>query len=317
MEEKKEEFNIKDLHFEFDLSKANYEIDVLQNRLLQVYLRADPKFRRAFSTNYTNDFFQFLKDKARLREPVHISIMGQVRSGKSSIAITIAIFLMACYGKKFNVNYVCANAYEFIEKLKVMPQEELDNSCFVIDEQKSAVYGVGSIAKKMKITDVNNIIAVRGISTISLNPITWANREAFYGLRVFGKCYKTKTVRCMLYNLAEHGRGGELPLGNVYLPIYNFFLPKNYADKLEKEYLEKKMAWVRQEQIGEGDVLYEIKKKSAESFMRDKKFLELTKKGEKTVYISLKLGSEWTKGECEEIYQITNLIKKGILDNKE
>lgn len=313
--ENEEKFNIKDLHFEFDLKDANYEIDILQTRLLQVYLRADPRFRRAFSTNYTNDFFQFLKDKTRLREPLHLSIMGQVRSGKSSIAITIAIFLMACFGKKFTVDYVCANSYEFIEKLKVMPQEKLDNSCFVIDEQKQSVYGVGSIAKKMKLTDVNNIIAIRGISTISLNPITWANKEAFYGIRLFGRCFKTKTCRMMLYNLQAGGKQSELPMGNLYIPIFTTFLPKNYADELEKAYLEKKNEWVRGEMRGEGDVLYEIKRKSAESFVRDKNYLELKNRGQKEAYIGIKLGSEWTKSEIEEIFQITKLLERGVLDD--
>lgn len=310
-----DEFKISDLKFEFDLSKANYEIDVLQNRLLQVYLRADPKFRRAFSTNYTSDFFQFLKDKSRLHEPIFLSVMGVVRSGKSYISVSIATFIMACYGKLFGIEYICANAFEFLEKLKTMPQEKLKDSCFLIDEEKQGIYGVGSIAKKMKLTDVQNIIAINNISTISLNPISWANKESMYGLRVFGRCFNTKTVRCMLYNLQEKGRGGELPLGNLYIPIFTIFLPQPYASQLEKEYLEKKNTWVMQEQRGEGDVLYEIKRKSAESFCRDEKFLEIKTKDEKIVYIALKLGSEWTKGECDEIFQITKLIQRGILDD--
>jgi len=77
---KDDEFSLKDLHFSFDLGKANYELDILQNKLLQFYLRADSKFRRAFNMNYTTEFLQFLRDKARLKEPVHLSIMGQVRT---------------------------------------------------------------------------------------------------------------------------------------------------------------------------------------------------------------------------------------------
>lgn len=309
-----EEFSLKDLHFSFDLSQTNYEIDTLQNRLLQLYLRADPRFRRAFATNYTQDFLQFLKDKARLREPVHIAVIGQTRSGKSYTSISMAVFQMACYGKKFTIKNICANAYEFLEKLKEMPEEELINSCFLIDEEKQGVYGVGSVAKKMKLTDVQNIIAMNNISTIMLNPITWANKEAMYGLRTFGRDFKTKTSRMMLYNLQERGKGGELPLGNVYLPIFTAFLPKDYAEELEKDYIAKKKNWIRGEMRGEGDVLFEIKKKSAENFCRDKKFADLKKKDEKMTYIGLKLGSEWTKGEINEIYQITKLIQNGVIE---
>jgi len=309
-----EEFSLKDLHFSFDLSKANYEIDCLQNRLLQLYLRADPRFRKAFATNYTHDFLQFLKDKARLKEPVHISVIGQTRSGKSYTSISIAVFLMACYGRKFTIKYVCANAYEFLEKLKMMPEEELLNSCFLIDEEKQSVFGVGSVAKKMKLTDVQNIIAMNNISTIMLNPRTWANKEAMYGLRTFGRDFSSKTCRMMLYNLQERGKGGELPLGNVYLPIFTAFLPKEYAEQLERDYVAKKKNWIRGEMRGEGDVLYEIKKKSAENFCRDTKFADLRKKDEKLAYIGLKLGSEWSKGEINEIFQITKLIQNGIIE---
>lgn len=314
MKAKEKEFDVSKLNFEFDLAKTNYEIDILQNRLLQFYLRADPKFRRAFSTNYTNDFFQFLKDKAKLHEPISLSVMGVVRSGKSYGFISVASFLMACYKKLFGIDYVCANAFEFLEKLKVMPEEKLKDSCFLIDEEKQTIYGIGSIAKKMKLSDVQNIVAINNISTIMINPITWANKEAMYGLRIFGRCFKTKTIRCMLYNLQAGGKQSELPMGNVYIPIFTAFLPKDYAEELERLYLEKKKEWVRGEMKGEGDVLYEIKKKSAESFCRDKNYLKLKKRGEKETYIGLKLGSEWTKSEISEIYQITKLLEEGIIE---
>ena len=75
-----EEFTLKDLKFEFDLSKTNYQLDRLQNKFLEFYLRSDHRFRKAFYSNYTNDFIGYIRDKARLREPVHLSIMGSVRS---------------------------------------------------------------------------------------------------------------------------------------------------------------------------------------------------------------------------------------------
>ena len=310
----KKNFDIKKLKFEFDLANADYQIDALQNRLLEFYIRADSKFRRAFSTNYTNDFFQYMKDKSRLNEPIHISIIGNTRSGKSYVAISLCAFHMACYGKIFTADYICGNAYEFLERLKVMPEDELKNSIFLIDEEKQSVYGVGSVAKKMKLTDVQNIIAINNISTISLNPNSWANKEANYGLRVFGKCYKTKTCRLMLYNLSEKGRGGELPLGNIYLPIFTAFLPKEYADSIEKPYLAMKNRWVEGEMRGEGDVLASIKRKSAESFARDKKFLELKTKRDRITYIGQVLGSEWTSAELDSIESLTKLIREGFLE---
>ena len=43
-----EEFTLKDLKFEFDLSKTNYQLDRLQNKFLEFYLRSDHRFRKAF-----------------------------------------------------------------------------------------------------------------------------------------------------------------------------------------------------------------------------------------------------------------------------
>jgi len=316
LEQNKKEI-FKKMRFSMDLSNCKFEIDALQNKLLEFYIRADSRFRRAFSTNYTSDFLQYIKDKVRLREPVHISIIGVVRSGKSFSAITLCAYHMALNGKLFSTDYICANAYEFLEKLKTMPEEALKNSIFLIDEEKQSVYGVGSVARKMKLTDVQNIIAINNISTISLNPNSWANKEASYGLRTFGRCFKTKTCRLMLYNLSEKGRGGELPMGNVYLPIFTAYLPKEYADSIEKAYLQKKNEWVMGEMRGEGDVLAEIRKKSAESFCRDKNFLQIKKKKERLGYIQQKMGSEWTSKECEDVLILASLLQQGLLDSSE
>jgi hypothetical protein len=311
------EFDVSKLKFEFDLNKCEFKLDRLQERLLQFYLRADTRFRRAFSQNFTNDFLNFIKDKTKLNEPLHISMMGNIRAGKSYSAITICAFHQACYGRKFLIDNICANAFEFLEKLRTMPQEKLKDRIFLIDEEKQTIFGIGSTAKKMKLTDVANIIAINNISTISINPTKWVNPEScMYGLRVWGRDFNYKIVRCMLYNLQERGKGGELPQGNVYLPIFTAFLPKDYAEPLEKEYLNKKNEWVMQEQRAETDVLYEIKKKSAENFCRDSKFLEINKKDEKLAYIGFRLGSEWTHTEILEIYQITKLLQQGILNEE-
>jgi hypothetical protein len=301
---------------EIDLSQADYKIDALQNELLNFYLRADPRFRRAFHTNFTSVFLKFLIDKARMREPVHISVLGQVRGGKSYSMITVLAFNMALYGKKVTIENICANAYEFLEKLQQFPMEFLKNSTFLIDEQKEAVYSVGSVAKKVKIQDVANIIAINNISTIMINPVKWADAgSSQYGLRLFGKCEKTKTCRMMLYNLQEKGSGGELPMGMVYLPIFTEVIP--YAEQFEREYLEKKKTWVAEEQRGEGDILFSLKRKTAEKFAKDPTYRQIRHKQERLTYIGLKMGSEWTKGECVEIESLTKLMSQNLMPDEE
>ncbi|MFX0133369.1 MAG: hypothetical protein ACFFDN_06985, partial [Candidatus Hodarchaeota archaeon] len=310
-------FDYHKFKFDFKLSKAQYELDALQNGLLQLYLYSDRRFRRAFSMNYTPQLIQFTKDKTRLHEPVHISILGQIRGGKSYAAITYCIIHEAFYNRLFHPDYICGNAFEFIDKLQKYPKEKLVDRIFLIDEEKQSVYGVGSVAKKMKITDTQNIIAINNISTIMINPTGWANKDAHYGLRVFGRCFNTKTVRLMLYNLQEKGKGGEAPLGNVYLPIFTEFSKNEYGEWLEKKYLEKKNKWVDMERRGEGDVLETLKKKTAINFVHDPKFKELTTKADRINYITLKMGSEWTRGEIEMIEGYAKLIRDNIIDEDE
>jgi len=301
------------LNFSFNLKDCDFQIDSLQNKMLEFYLRADRRFRQAFYQNFTNDFLQFIKDKAKLNEPYHLSIIGNIRGGKSYSALTLGCFHMACYGKRFTSEYICANAYVFMEKLKSMPEDKLRNSIFVIDEEKQGVFGHGSMARKTALLDSQNIIAINNISTIMINPVSWQNKDAFYGLRAFGRCFKTKSVRFMLYNLQE-GKGAERPMGCVYLPIFTALLPKDEAEKLEKEYLQQKNEWVMQEMRGENNPLTEIKKDTAKALLKDKKFLELKTKRMRLVYLSQKMGSSWTKGECEELESLTQLMKDGAFE---
>lgn len=308
-----EDYDGSDLKFKFDISKATYEMDILQQKLLEFYLRVDINFRRAFQQNYTTEFFQALRDKARLKEPFPLSTIGQVRSGKSSSMISVAVYMNALHGRRFTIDHVCPNAYDYISKLQTFPDTKLNNSTFLVDEEKQAVYGVGSIARKMKMTDVQNIIAIRNISTIMIQPQTWSNEDAFYGLKIFGRCFKTKTVRAMLYNLQEKGTGAVTPVGCVYIPIFTEFLPKYYAEALEHDYLLKKHEWVTNEMRGKGDVLSELKKQRAMEFLRDETFRMMKSKNDRKTYISLKLGSEFTTKEIEEIVNISVLIQKGLI----
>lgn len=119
----------------------------------------------------------------------------------------------------------------------------------------------------------------------------------------------------MLYNLQESAK--LIPVGNLYLPIFNAFFPKDYAEELNEKYLKKKLAWVQNEREGKGDTLAFIRRKSAEHFAKDPQYISLKTHDEKITYISQKLGSEFTKGEIEEIFQIVKLLNKGINLNQE
>lgn len=304
-------YTLSDLNFNVDINKANYETDAIQKDVIDLYLRIDADFRRAFYTNFTTSFIQYLKDKARLREPIRVSIKGVVRGGKSYSAISICIIHSLLNGHIFNKDYICANAQEFADKLKIMPKEDLINHIFLIDEQKMATFGTGSFAKKAKLEDLENIIAINNISTISITPQGIANESAHYLLKCLGKDYITRSVRFMLYDLQDDVNKMR-PLGLIYIPIFSHLLPLEDAQILEKDYSELKNAWVDLERSGKGDILGELKRKTAEQFLKDNQFMRLTKKVDKLTYIRQKLGSEWTNGETEEINNICSLLISGV-----
>lgn len=303
-------YDRKDLKFNLDLSQAHYEIDPLQEKIIFDYQRRDERFKRAFNTNYTNDFLAVLKKKCELKEPITISIMGWTRGGKSSVGITIGVIIMAFHGRCFNIDFICANEIDFLKKIKEMDFKTSSNSVFLIDEQKS-FFGVGSTAKKIKLTDVQNIIAKHNISTVSICPTRFANEDAQYGLRVLGRCFKTRTVRLMLYDLQE-SKMGTRPLGMIYLPIYDNFLPQEFAEKLKKDYLKIKDEWIEKEVMNENDVMGELKLDTAKMFIGDKEYDKLKTKDEKITYISMVLGAEWTVGEKKEVFTLTEMLKRGI-----
>lgn len=311
------ELDLKEFDFNYDSSDGEYELDVLQQEMMQFYIRNDPKFRQAYYTDYTGLFIRVLKDKARLREPVHISIMGTVRGGKSYGGISILAIMMALQGKLVLPIHICPNAYKFLERIQEMPLEETNNTCFLRDEDKGASFGIGSLSKKAKITDIANIIAKHNISTLSLCPIKFSDSESHYGLRVLGRNFKTKTTKFLLYNMME-SKSTMTPMGVVILPIFTKLLPEWYHKPLEKAYIKMKDDWIADEIEGKGqDVLADLKKKTAEKFIRDPQFMGLTNKKQRKIYIQQVMGSEWTIGEIDTILGLTEMMRNGITFNEE
>jgi len=364
---------------------AEFLVDPLQEALIQEYTRQDVNFRRAVNKDYTPEFLNFLVHKATHNEPISISIMGMQRGGKSYAAITLHAIMMLLRGKEPSPNWILADKNEYLGKLK-LPSDQVKATTFVMDEDKTAVFGTGSMARKQKLLDIQNIIAVNAISTIWIRPDEFAFSDAQYGLRVFGrfeakyknhlewedeskKLYKKylknggdmnqedyeesqrncqiqvpyqdyksgkldftkfylvegerrdkrymRLTRFMLYNLQESSKTG-LPLGMVYLPPFTE-MPEYFRDikAFEKEYMDRKMDWVQQEQESMRDVLYKEKMKYAIQFAEDPKFLQCKSLPDKSLYISVKLGSEMTKADCEEMARLASRISEGFWTKEE
>jgi hypothetical protein len=318
------EIDIKDLHYSYDLKNCNFEIDALQEEMLNAYIRTDPKFRMAFHTDYTPIFLNYLRDKQRLREPTHLSVKGITRSSKSTTMASVCALHQAFLGKKFTTEYVCSNSQVFLQKVKEMPKEKVVDRVFLIDEEKGAMYNFGSMAKKQKLLDVNNIVAKNNISTISLCPTQFSNPYAHYGLSTLGRDRKNKINRLILYNLQEGGIN-HAPMGMLYLPpiaihdektqtfSYDHFVPYDYGKEFIISYEHMKDTWIDKEREGSGDILAEMRRNKAKEFMNDPIFKQITKKNEKIAYIGNILGSEFTSKEVENIFYLTKLLSQDFI----
>lgn len=313
-EKSDKDFHWKKREFDIDIPRAHFELDALQEELLNRYLRGDKTFLRAFNTNYTSLFMEFLKDKTRLNEPIALAVMGGVRMGKSVSAITIAGLVMEARGRLMDVELIMANEYVFLDEIKNAKFGDF----YVIDESKHAMYGTGSSTRKSKIQDIQNIIAVNNISTLWLTPDRWASEKVQYGLRAFGRSQyysngekmPIRICRFMLYNLQESSAGGSVPLGMVYIPHFEDILEN--GTQLWKDYSEKKQKWVDEEVSGTAGDMMEQMFSVAEKINNSDKFKLLSKKAEKITFITALLGSEISKGEIDQVFQCINLLNKGF-----
>jgi hypothetical protein len=309
-------FKLSEINFEYDLKDCKFEMDAIQDQMINYYLQNDLRFRRAFHTDFTMGFLKMFQDKAKLKEPTSLSCSGHTRGGKSSSMMTIAIIQSALYGRTFTIDYVCGNKIDFLNRLRDMSEEQTQNSVFLVDEDKT-LQGYGSISKKMGLQDIQNITAKYNVNTINICPTRFANESADYGIRVMGRDMAHGLNRFMLYNLQEGSRGGVLPMGMVYIPIFTKVFPKEYIEPLEKAYLLKKDEWIKQEIEGSGnDVLAEMRLKVARKFSSDEIYKTLGKK-EKFTYISQKLGGGYSVGEINDIVNLTSLIDKGAISEDE
>jgi hypothetical protein len=318
---------IKKINFIGTYYKVSFYIgkEIEKIRLLKKSKIRDIK--RAYWKNSSNRLSFTMKKKKKcvvygieLDSPSKLYITNNMvithNSGKSLSMMSVCFLMNYLNGRIIDVRYICPNSFDYLEQIKSMTEKDTLNSCFQIDEEKN-VFGVGSLAKKTKLSDVQNIIAKRNISTISICPSRFPNKEAWYGVRAFGRDFTQKVNRFMLYNLQEGEKGGIKPLGMVYIPIISKLVPEKYSKPLIEAYDNKKDEWILREQKGEGDVLYQIKRKTAEHFARDEKYKSIKKKDEKIAYISLSLGSEWARGEILEVFNIANLIINNLAPSED
>lgn len=177
-------------------------------------------FAEALHKDKTFLFFDFLQYKPTWREPVGIEIMGETRSGKSTVGIAICKFLGHLTLVPFNLWNICPNEIIYLEKIK--QPEVQDSSSFMIDEQTETHAGVGSYTEMQLLEDIQNICAKKQINTIWAHPHEFVGRMSQLGLCTYGKDPEHLLIRAILYNIA-HTSLTKTPMGIVIIPVGQLF----------------------------------------------------------------------------------------------
>lgn len=292
-----------------DYKKAIFETDELLEESIFSQMRDNPKFLKMFYTDMTNKFYRYIDGKIKLREPISLGIKGFTRSGKSTIGITIACRIAEANGKRFSINNICENEFDFLKKVKTAEE----NDVFVIDEGKESVFGIGSMAKRMKIDDIQNIIAKLNISTIWITPRKFNDTNSDYGLRTLGRARNVspRLVKLLLYNLSEGTRHILIPFGYVIIPVFMDIY--EYGKELDKEYQALKDDWIRREKESETNFMFNIQKEKAQDLLSNPTFTQLKKFKDRVIFAKTLLPSEFTKQEIDEIVRMTDLIEQGYI----
>lgn len=287
------------------LQQADFETDTLQEIFIYNSMRENKRFLRTMHTDFTEQFIQYLIRKTELDEPIGLGIKGVVRGGKSSFAIFIACFLCMLRGLIFDVDHICRSEFEFLERVK----DAKFGDVYIIDESKFAVYGIGSIAKRTKMKDIQNIIAIKNISTIYITPREFNDTNSDYGFHILGRARncKPRLIRALLFNLQQRAIGTYIPYGLVTFPLFVDKVP--YGEQLNKEYTKKKMSWVDAEQQSKGNIMYEIQIKMAKHLLAQKDFKGVHKKRERLIIAKKYLADEFTEQEKEAIITMAYMIE--------
>jgi len=257
------------------------------------------KFPRAFQTNQTSFLTQEIESSIKLAKIFRLSIMGEVRMGKSEVGTTIALLYVKFYNYFYNKgmfdkldiwkttklmkaelsfgqDHIVGSQQDYMIQIRQLYNEgKLKfGQIFQIDEARDAIGGLGSFSTEIDLKNINNIVAKFMISEIWITPDRFLDRNCPYGLYVFKKDMKNRVNWCLLYKI-QMGEGmirNYIFLGWVAVPLHG-------NDKLRKEYNEKKNQWIGEELLGMGDKRTMLRKEASKLIATDKIFSALTDSG--------------------------------------
>lgn len=215
------------------------EIDQLRYTYLKMKEHLMPE-TDALKQDLTKLFWETLKDKIDNGELVNIGVRGEVRTGKSTVAIKIAKTLnhyLERQGLNKNIsnnmqNYIFSDQTEFLRFIN----SDTYNICIVIDEfNRMAKTGANATTEEALFDYYSDVFAAKYIHRISCSPDVIADKNANIILDVMGRNNKQKVTQCKLI-YRDIITKQHLTLGYVNFELKQ--LVKNWQEKIEPIFLK-------------------------------------------------------------------------------
>lgn len=237
--------------------KVNIQIDNLKIAFLEAKERLLTE-TEAIKNNFTETFFETLKDKINHRELIIIAVRGEVRTGKSSIVMELVRYInqyIADIGlNKEPINnlskYIFSDQTEF---LRFINGEER-NAAIAIDEFNGmATTGLNATTEEALYDHYSSVFAGQYLHRITASPDIITDKNTNIILDVIGKDEESRTIRCKLI-YREIATKMHMTIGHVDINVGKVI--NNWIKSGAREIIESKGI----KTIGEKEFIEKIKK---------------------------------------------------------
>lgn len=177
-------------------SKGEIKISKLKKLALDNLesVRTDDDIRK---DNVTELLEWEIEDKLKYNELINCQIVGQVTSGKSTLATQFALEINRKLKRKMDMTYICFDQIEYLRKMK---DEKLGKVCLQIDEWNAmGETGLNATTEQNLISYYSDIQAQRFIHRISCSPSTVMDNNADIILEVLSADKPAETTSYLVY----------------------------------------------------------------------------------------------------------------------
>jgi hypothetical protein len=287
------------------VTNVQFVVNPLQTVLDRIESQRSSTYAKALNFDVTQVFFDTLRYKVKMKENISLEVTGTTRSGKTSVASSIMLFVSKLRNIPFTTKNIRQDQFDFLNYIKDQSNDSLFRTQWVVDETRHGIFQEGSMAQHAVLKDFNNICAVLELAIAWLNPQNYdTSHNSQYVLYVWGKDVPNKLTKCLLYDISSHDMFAGTPLGYVIVDVSQFV-----GTDLEKEYLKLKWDRVEKQKEQSQTNTMQYRKRVAEAFEKSKEWKRLTNRKQKKIFIKSVLGDMIPNDVVDEIVEMTEMTQ--------